>query len=217
VVLNTGNPETFLIPGSIEGTDKAAPPSGTRESTVLAALRAATRERHRVVDLSMPLSHDDATLADYVDHLQLMRAWLHPLERWLGSRAIRETALIDADLADAGVSPLRNEADTGRFAWPSNVNDAYRWGVRYVIEGSRLGAAVLYRRSKDRLAPNKLRYLQGGDEASTDHWPDFLRNLRAAVFSPADIADACQGARAGFDALLALSEARPQRSQRKNP
>jgi heme oxygenase len=200
--------EAILIPGSIDRTEAAARPCATRESTVLAALRAATRELHRLVDQSMPLSNADPTLGDYVDHLQLMRAWLHPLERWLGSRAIREIALIDADLVEAGVSPLRNEADVGRFAWPSNVNDAYRWGVRYVIEGSRLGAAVLHRRLKDRLAPNKLRYLQGGDEASAEHWPAFLRNLRAAVFTPADIADACQGARAGFDALLALSGGR---------
>jgi len=147
-----------------------------------------------------------------------MRAWLQPLERWLGSRAIRETALIDADLADAGAPPPRNEAEMGRFAWPSNVNDAYRWGVRYVIEGSRLGAAVLHLRLKDRLAPNKLRYLQGGDEGSAEHWPTFLRSLRAVVFTPADIADACQGARAGFDALLALSGGRKAqpRSQGEN-
>jgi heme oxygenase len=46
-------------------------------------------------------------------------------------------------------------------AWPLDASPAWRWGVCYVIEGSQLGGAVLYKRLHERLAPHPLRYLKG--------------------------------------------------------
>lgn len=185
----------------------------TPASEVLAALRAATAERHRIVERSMPLSRPEPTHADYLDHLRLMRAWLYPLECWLEGSPIFDTALIDADLAGAGVQPEHEPADAVMVRWPSTAGTPYRWGARYVIEGSRLGAAALYRRLRQALRPHELWYLHGGSESSVDRWANFLRELRAAVSHPVEIAAACEGACDSFDALLALSSRWQLRSQ----
>jgi heme oxygenase len=184
----------------------------TPVSEVLAALRAATKERHEIIDRSMPLSRADPTLADYIDHIRLMRAWLHPLECWLYSSAysrpsspqLLQTALIDADLVEAGRPFEPEPASTANKCWADDADAAYRWGARYVIEGSRLGAAVLFRRLANTLRPHTLRYLQYGSGASGERWQKFLRELRAGVQTSSEIEKACEGARASFDALLSL-------------
>jgi heme oxygenase len=190
----------------------AAPPGD-----VLAALRAATAERHDSVDRCMPLSRPTLTIDDYIEHLVRMRAWLQPLEQWLEDSAaytssclppIRQTALIDADLTFAlsSVSHQR-EPSLRPHRWPAQAPAPYRWGARYVIEGSRLGAAVLYRRLSYALRPHPLHYLRGDDGASPSRWPNFQRELRSGIRTSADIAAACKGACDSFDALLALCRA----------
>ena len=178
---------------------------------VVAALRAATAERHAVIDRSMPLSRPNPTVADYIDHLRLMRAWLQPLESWLEasdvypephSSQISQTSWIDADLAESGLQGAADPAVTRARCWPADADISYQWGARYVIEGSRLGASVLYRRLSCALSPHKLRYLQGGDETSGHRWPTFLHELRASVRTPFEIEAACEGACHSFDALL---------------
>lgn len=177
-------------------------PQSSAES-VLAALRAATAQRHAAIDRGMPLSRQNPTHADYVDHLRLMRAWLVPLAALPGASAHRQIALIDADLAEAGL-PVPAPAGQSLANWRIDAHDSYRWGARYVIEGSRVGAAVLYRRLKDTLRPYELHFLRGGSGMSADRWPRFLRQMCSAVQSPAEIDAACAGACESFDALLLL-------------
>lgn len=174
---------------------------------VLAALRAATKLRHRIVDRTLPLARPNPTYADYIEHLRLMRAWLSPLEQWSGSAA-RDSALIESDLADAGIPPGHEPDCSAKISWPANASNSYRWGIRYVIEGSRLGAAALHRRLRHALRPHNLRYLRGEADETVDRWPTFLRQLSAAVQRPAEIAEACRGARDAFDALLAIDRQR---------
>ncbi|MDT6963384.1 biliverdin-producing heme oxygenase [Cupriavidus sp. SZY C1] len=184
-----------------------SPPS----TDVLASLRAATAERHATLDRSMPLSHAAPSLADYRDHLLILRAWLAPLERWLASfgdgpqdpallAPITRMPELNADLSHpatpAGGTPVRDFDVT-----PLRREPAFRWGVCYVIEGSQLGGAVLYRQLAGRLAPHPLHYL-GAGQSPGPRWQQFLHALRASVREPADIALACAGAQAAFDALL---------------
>ena len=178
------------------------------EADPLTALRAATASRHAALDAGLPIGAPDASLHDYIAHLVLLRTWLVPLHAWLAGFAdgpqfdvsVR-LARIDADLSDAGY------ASTGMpngDAWPATASSAYRWGVHYVIEGSQLGGAVLYERLRERLAPHRLRYLKGDDAGPGPRWRVFMQALRADVRTPAEIADACAGARAAFDRILAL-------------
>jgi heme oxygenase len=190
------------------------PIDSARDTDVLAALRTATASRHERLDSGLPLSAPHPTLDDYAAHLRMVRDWLAPLESWLAGFAdgpqadaalppLGRLALIQADLAEPGmpeVPPMRPGA-----AWPPDASAAYRWGVAYVIEGSQLGGAVLYKNLAPGLAPHPLRYLRGEADGPGPRWRGFVMALRAQVVTPEEIADACAGACAAFDAILALA------------
>ena len=184
-----------------------------RATDVLAALRTATASRHERLDSGLPLSAPLPTLADYAAHLAMVRDWLAPLEAWLagfadGPRAeptlppTARLSLIDADLLEPGMPDVPGHAPA---SWPLEASAAYRWGVAYVIEGSQLGGAVLYGNLVGPLAPHPLRYLRGEEGGPGPRWRAFMLALRANVTSPEQIADACAGACAAFDAILALA------------
>lgn len=180
-----------------------------RGTDPLAALRHATHSRHELLDSGLPIGQDDASLADYAAHLALLRAWLGPLHAWLERHADgpdfrhgERLALLEADLAEPGMAaPVFSQGDD---AWPQDASVAWRWGVAYVIEGSQLGGAVLYGRLRERLAPHPLRYLKGDPAGPGPRWRAFMGALRANVTTPAQIAEACAGACAAFDRILAL-------------
>ncbi|WP_338764798.1 biliverdin-producing heme oxygenase [Massilia sp. METH4] len=185
---------------------------------ILAALREATASRHAELDGGMPLARPAPTLADYRAHLALLHRWLEPIEAWQGRFAdgpqdaallppSPHLPLIEADLADPALPAGREPSAAA--VWHGRDSVAYRWGVAYVIEGSRLGGAVLYRRLADALAPHPLRYLHAGGVPPGPRWQHFLRALRAQVQGDRAVAEACQGARDAFDSLIALRRADP--------
>jgi len=188
-----------------------------RESDVLTALRQGTNDRHERLDSGLPLSKPDATLADYAYHLQLLRAWVAPMETWLagfhdgpqGAAGLPQAphlGLIETDLADPALDAVAAPGFAPLAAWPSAASPAYRWGVAYVVEGSQLGGAVLYKRLAEQLAPHPLRYLRGAGEAGPGpRWRAFMQALRAEVRTEAEIAEACAGACDAFDRILALA------------
>jgi len=187
-----------------------------READPLAALRAATASRHDTLDSGLPIGAPDASLQDYARHLRMLQAWLTPLQAWLagfddGPRFdhAQRLALIDADLRDPGMPDASAIVPSvvpaaAPSPWPRNASPAWRWGVSYVIEGSQLGGAVLYQRLAGQLAPHPLRYLKGDDAGPGPRWRAFMQALRANVTTPAEIAEACAGACAAFDSILAL-------------
>ena len=181
----------------------------------LAALRAATAERHERLDSGLPLSGPEPDVHDYDAHLTMVRDWLAPLQSWLDGfsdgpqqvlPAVERLALIDADLNEPGMPPVR--APSTPHAWPGEASPSYRWGVAYVIEGSQLGGKVLYGKLAERLAPHPLRYLRGADEGPGPRWRAFMLALKEHVKSPDEIADACAGACAAFDSILKLAPLR---------
>jgi heme oxygenase len=188
-----------------------------RESDVLAALRQATASRHERLDSGLPLSAPDASLADYAAHLQLLRDWLMPLAAWQhdyadgpqgqsGISAPPHLALIDVDLAEPSLAAFTRAPRLDAAAWPDDASAAYRWGVAYVVEGSQLGGAVLYKRLAQQLAPHPLRYLRGaGEEGPGPRWRAFMLALRAQVRTPEASGEACRGACDAFDRILALA------------
>jgi heme oxygenase len=181
----------------------------------LAALRNATKAQHALLDSCLPLSKDTPTLAIYQQHLIALRSWLEPMQDWLamfqdGPQAqgflenASRIALIDQDLADPCLLPTTWSARSPINRHPANPATAYRWGLCYVIEGSQLGGNVLYRRLGTALSPHPLRYLSSNNVAPGLRWAIFIAGLRQALHEPADIADACVGARAAFDGILAI-------------
>lgn len=193
------------------------PNDGALEVDAIGALRKATASRHHALDSTLAVGADDASLDDYVQHLRVLREWLGPLEAWLYSYAdgphrapglepLGRLALIDSDLADAGSAVLA-AAGVPDEGWPADASVAYRWGVSYVVEGSQLGGAVLYARLAAPLAPHPLRYLRADPAGPGPRWRAFMLALRAHVRTPAEVADACAGACAAFDRIIALHAA----------
>lgn len=175
------------------------------------ALRRATAHLHAEVDASMPLARPNPSLADYQRHLALLADWVDAL-RALPVHAERldeEARRVDADLAECERllnAPRRAPA----MAPPSQAMTPgpFGWGVAYVIEGSRLGGQVMYRRLADALAPHPLAYLQGAGRETGARWAAFLAELRQHLRTEADIAAACEGAVQAFALLLACRRAR---------
>lgn len=176
------------------------------DSPVLSELRLATKTRHQILDKAMPLAKADADWSDYIHHLQLLSAWLIPLEQWLSNfhdgpqgsapHVIRYSDIIQIDLAEADQAP---HLPSTPASWMRSGDPAYRWGIAYVIEGSQLGGDFLYKKLSNRLAPHKLRYLQ---QKRPGRWGTFLQSLAGSVTTPEQISMACSGASDAFDALL---------------
>ncbi|KQQ33615.1 heme oxygenase [Duganella sp. Leaf126] len=190
------------------------------EADVLAALRAATAARHDELDAQTPLAAPDVDLAAYGAHLRLLERWLAPVPAWLASFGDGPVlpdylGAIRADLAHAALAGLTDDAVAAVPAapWPAHASAAYRWGVCYVVEGSQLGGAVLYKRLAPTLAPHPLAYLRGNGSPGP-RWQQFLAALRTQVVEPSQIADACAGARDAFDRLIALNRALHQAGAR---
>lgn len=182
---------------------------------ILAALREATASRHAVLDRAMPLAAEEPTLHHYRAHLTLLRRWLAPIESWQAAHAdgpqdaavlppAPHVPLLDADLRHPALPGPELGVAAPAAPWFADDSAAYRWGVAYVIEGSRLGGTVLYRRLAARLAPHPLRYLHGDGTPPGPRWQHFLRVLREQVHAPQAIAAACAGARDAFDSLIDL-------------
>ena len=121
---------------------------------------------------------------------------------------IARTPLLEIDLAHPAMPASSTALVITDQSWPAQATPAYRWGVCYVIEGSQLGGAMLYKRLAGALSPHPLRYLLG-EGPPGPRWQAFQRALRAQVQSPEEMAQACAGAGAAFDRLLELLAANP--------
>lgn len=177
-------------------------------------LRQATASLHEQVDATMPLAREGADLADYARHLALLRAWVDILRRrvpGISTRLAQEAAALDVDLREcrrllgpgAPEAPAPDQSEGLHERARQDADDeALAWGVRYVLEGSRLGGQVLYRRLENALAPHPLAYLRGAGPATGAGWRMFLADLRSALDTPARVRRACEGAAMAFGLLL---------------
>lgn len=171
------------------------------------ALRTVTHALHEQLDHSLPLARANANLADYAAHLTVLRDWQQALAPWL-TRAILDLnalALLDQDLSDcpAQVSALIDlpDPDLTALRQADDGRDGFCWGIAYVVEGSRLGGQVLYRRLSQQLAPHPLRYLGQRGKAGAS-WLDILACLRIHLDAKPERQSACNGAVAAFELLL---------------
>lgn len=172
------------------------------------ALRSATRDLHDALDRYLPLSQADADLADYAMHVCVLRDWQAALRPWLlrATQSDSPLDLITADLADCAAAgtgfPQPATPDMAALHKTDDHSEAFCWGIAYVLEGSRLGGEVLYRRLQPKLAPHPLRYL-GQRGAAAQPWPQFLATLRHKLAGDNASHAGCRGAVAAFQTLQA--------------
>lgn len=176
----------------------------------VAELRRATHALHERLDSQLPLGRQAPSLADYATHLRVLRDWQQALAPWLSRTASMagQITLLAQDLEDCPPCCLPaayvRAADLDVVLQVDDGSEAFCWGIAYVLEGSRLGGQVLYKRLHERLAPHPLRYLQHGTGGPS--WSETLKTLRAQLVSPPSQAAACRGAVAAFELLLARFE-----------
>ena len=147
-------------------------------------LRAVTREAHERVDHRFS-RYDLGDPEQYRGFLEAHHAVLPACERMLEASGaanlvegwahrVRTPALV-ADLVDLGAHPAR-DAPTRKRLTP-----AAAFGMMYVLEGSRLGGAILARRvlaGASIQCRGATRYLRHGEGLRL--WPSFLAALEAS-------------------------------------
>lgn len=159
------------------------------------ALRAGTAEAHERVD-QLFSRYDLASLGSYRVFL-LAQAEAHlPAERALEAGGVerlivdwpgrRRAALLIEDLAELGVEPGSGEP-------PRLANPAALLGAVYVLEGSRLGGAVL-KRGLPEAAPR--RFLSAPQQPGA--WRKLLALLDESLYEAETIAAACAAANQVF-------------------
>ncbi|MCW1431460.1 biliverdin-producing heme oxygenase [Novosphingobium sp. JCM 18896] len=165
----------------------------SQTDSAVAHLRAATRVDHEQVDAAYGRFALD-TRDGYRDFLTAHARILPLAERLIDPGALVEgwhgrTQALHDDLAALG-GEAPPELD---FALPPGA--AARWGALYVIEGSRLGGAVLARSVPEGLPAAYL-----GARHGSGGWRDLLARLETAIGD--EYAKAEAGAKAMFGAYL---------------
>lgn len=167
--------------------------------SLVARLRAETREDHARVDDAFgafDLGRPDGYRAFLAAHARVLPAvedWLDAAELvpgWRGRSAAlrRDLAALDMPIPD----PSGFACDGG---------EAARWGALYVIEGSRLGGAVLAKRVPPGWPAAYLNMVHGAGE-----WRHLLATIDRLVLPREAERAAIAGARAVFAAFLRAAE-----------
>jgi|GEM_PF-335658 len=177
----------------------------TVRPTLREALREATAAAHRRLDDRLGL-HDVATLAGHTGFLAAIGRALLPLEQALSTAGIerllpdwaerRRSEAILSDLRRLGAPDRTLPADALHADWIDD--EASMLGAAYVLEGSRLGAALLGRRAARSAEPRIAagRFLAHGQ--GPDLWRGFLAVLDGRPSDPGEQARACRSAVLSF-------------------
>lgn len=176
-------------------------------------IRTETRTAHRAIDhhpLLAPLVREGLTPQVYGDALVALYAPLQALEIWVAPLATVDgkrlhyqprLPLLASDLAELERTPTPLQSKLA----PA-VDDPERFGLLYVLEGSRLGGAMIGRQlAKSQLAKNMYSGVPQhffADHQSVEHWQSFWVALTAQQFSEAELERVVAGAHAGFSVYL---------------
>ena len=175
-------------------------------SEIMPRLKAETRPEHTATErteLARAMLHGTMTVEQYRAQLAAYRVIHGALEQRLGSsadgraRAVwhpdqGKVAALDRDLAalgDTGAVESRvHDVAANAAAWISSLEGSGLLGVIYVLEGSSLGAAILYPRLKEGLGlgEDALSYYRGYGMETMDRWRGFGARMNAA-FAEADV------------------------------
>lgn len=169
--------------------------------SVRETLRDRTQAAHSRLDALWEV-HRLRERAAYTRFLQATAAALVPLETRLVDRGVASllpdwdararAASVEADLLGLGASAVACAA-------PMLESEAELFGALYVLEGSRLGGAMIARavaQSEDEAVLANRRYLGHGQAGRL--WQSFLERLERLAPDEADLGRICAGARETF-------------------
>ena len=172
-----------------------------------ARLKADTSATHDVLDKRIMASAPFDNQQNYARFLQAQYAFLRDVDALYEHAGLadllpdleqrRRYASIAADLHDLGTA-LPADAATPPFDAQLDLATALGW--LYVSEGSKLGAAVLYKLA-GKIGLDEhfgARHLAGHPDGRARHWRDFTSVLDTAILDDAGEARVIDGARAAF-------------------
>jgi heme oxygenase len=194
-------------------------------SEIMSRLKTETREAHTATErteLARAMLHGTMSLAEYKAQLgfylavhtaiEARHASIERVAQVAGGRS--KAARIRRDLealpaVTAGDASALDLATARACAHARAASEAELLGMMYVLEGSSLGAAILYPRLKEALAlPDEaLGYYRGSGAATLDEWRAFGARMNATLESDDEQTEALAGARAMFVHIRAAFEA----------
>nr|WP_267898367.1 biliverdin-producing heme oxygenase [Pseudogemmobacter humi] len=177
-----------------------------------ARLRMATHTTHEALDQSIMAARPFDSVANYGRFLKVQHAFHRDVSPLYHVSALRDlipdlgqrerVAAVTQDVADLGTDlPDYPEPPAGETL---DLPEALGW--LYVVEGSNLGAAFLFRAALNMglSASHGARHLADAPEGRAAQWRAFKAALDAAELSPAEEARVVTGARAAFARVRAL-------------
>lgn len=193
---------TAALPDSINPSDNPAPalPRSAR-------LKADTSATHDVLDKRIMASAPFDSQQNYARFLQAQYAFLRDVDALYDHEGLaallpdleqrRRYASIAADLRDLDAAL---PADTPTPPFERQLDLATALGWLYVTEGSKLGAAVLYKLAGKIGLDDQFgaRHLAGHPDGRARHWRDFQAVLDTAPLDADGEARLIEGARAAF-------------------
>jgi heme oxygenase len=166
-------------------------------------LRNSTTAAHAGVDRHFAAMFA-AGLSGYIDFLRASAAAVLTLEQALASARVHEilpdwdararSTALQGDLQALGVQPPAAHVKVAAVG-----GEARKFGMLYVLEGSRLGAKILARHvqaSSDPRIRAAMRYLRHGEDQP--FWPSFVARLEASTATARAPHEAVAGALAPF-------------------
>lgn len=178
------------------------PDDHVRAASPLLELRRGVDDLHRKVEHRLGLLADPLDPGRYADALVALERVLGPIETTLGDRvdwsSARLTPLLRTDIDDLGRTP------GSPVRWDGDDRPGGRWGARYVIEGSRLGATVVEPHLRNVLPSAPRRYFRAAAAGAAPRWARFRSAAAEALVCPREVDAAVESARAVFEALLGV-------------
>ncbi len=187
--------------------------------TLVQSLRAGTHDMHDRLDKAIMAADPFSSLPGYTRFVEMQYLFHRDIAALYDSEALQYVLpglaerqrldLIAADLADlGGKPPVADRAPA--FEPGSTVDVPTALGWLYVAEGSNMGAALLRKEAaKIGLSDHHgARHLAPAPEGPAAHWRAFVAGLDAAQLTDEEEERAVAGARAAFERVRALADAR---------
>jgi heme oxygenase len=185
----------------------------TSPNPVLLHLRNATADLHKKLDQSLPLASAHPSLEDYTQHLLGFKNWLSDI-----GASMDGSSLVSPELLALNATALRllasdlqalNVQESPAPSFPDNsirLNAGFCLGIEYVVKGSALGSAMLYRKASALFPSAPVTFMQDAMMHGKDRWKQFLVKLETHMWTEDDLSSAREGSIWAFQRYIQLHE-----------
>lgn len=185
----------------------------TTPNPVLLHLRNATAELHKELDESLPLAAVNPSLKDYIQHLLGFKTWLSDIGAYMTDSSLvspeflaLNTAALRLLTSDLQVLNVQDTPAISPFDHSIRLNAGFCLGVEYVVKGSALGSAMLYRKASALFPSAPMAFMQDAMMHGKDRWKQFLVKLESDAWTEDDLASAREGSIWAFQRYIQLHE-----------